>query len=286
MGLWMLRVSAEFLQRSCQQLLTKEITCTCWVYVWSLHCTLSLIRNFAVYSILNLQVARAALKTLGTLRSNPTASLSASSSYFSSLFSAPSLPITIASSSVWLSHSVQLQILSLRACYQVSRLERLLASGKSFGDLSWECVSVSRAIVEAFIVRRILEAIDNETEGLLSVGIGEGERSVVRDVMNFVSLTSDLQKVPRIIKLLLTSFFQYILHTIEQALPDLLEFGIIGASSPSASSLAILSSPIESLRAQIDMLAQRILPQSVSLVDSFGFSDYDLDSAVSLHEEP
>lgn len=147
-------------------------------------------------------------------------------------------------------------------------------------------MSVSRAIVEAFIVRRILEAIDNETEGLLSVGIGEGERSVVRDVMNFVSLTSDLQKVPRIIKLLLTSFFQYILHTIEQALPDLLEFGIIGASSPSASSLAILSSPIESLRAQIDMLAQRILPQSVSLVDSFGFSDYDLDSAVSLHEEP
>lgn len=28
MGLWMLRVSGEFLQRSCLQLLTKEITCT------------------------------------------------------------------------------------------------------------------------------------------------------------------------------------------------------------------------------------------------------------------
>lgn len=161
-----------------------------------LHCSqiLSLsILIIVLYSILNLQVARAALKTLGTLRSNPTVPLSASSSYLSSLFPAPSLPIAINSSTEWLNHSVQLQILSLRACYQVSRLERLLASGKSFGDLSWECVNVSRAIVEAFIVRRMLEAVGNEKEGLLCVGIGEGEKKVIRDVINFVSLTSGLQ---------------------------------------------------------------------------------------------
>lgn len=41
-----------------------------------------------------------------------------------------------------------------------------------------------------------------------------------------------------------------------------------------------LASPAETLRAQIDDLAQKLLPELVGLTDSFGFSDWDLDSEV------
>lgn len=97
--------------------------------------------------------------------------------------------MTIPTSSFgWLSHSLIINLISLRATHQVLRLERMLKSGKKFGDLSWECVGVSKAIVEAFLVRRILEAIDSN-DGLLNRGkdMGNAERAVVKDLIDFVS---------------------------------------------------------------------------------------------------
>lgn len=71
------------------------------------------------------------------------------------------------------------------------------------------------------------------------------------------------------------------LHTIEQALPDLLEFGTLKAVPVTASSEAIQHGPIELLRYSIDQLARNaVLPQAVGLTDAFNFSDYDLDSAL------
>lgn len=133
-------------------------------------------------SILNLQVARAALKTLASLRQNPSTPLSPSSAYFTSLTTS-SLPL---SPSSWFSHPVLLQVISLRAALQVQRLERLLGAGKKFGDLSHECTAVSRGIVEAFLVRRMLEAIDNEEEGLLCRGVAPAEKAVVQNLIHFV----------------------------------------------------------------------------------------------------
>lgn len=75
---------------------------------------------------------------------------------------------------------------------------------------------------------------------------------------------------------------QYILYTLETALPDLLEFGIIAPAPHSASASVHLSSPVESLRRELNHLASKvILPASIGLVDGFGFSDFDLDTAVS-----
>ena len=69
------------------------------------------------------------------------------------------------------------------------------------------------------------------------------------------------------------------LHTVEQALPSLLEFGII-APPPSPSSLSRTSQPssIDTLRLEIDQVAQQLLPEIVGLTDSFGFSDWELNS--------
>ena len=68
--------------------------------------------------------------------------------------------------------------------------------------------------------------------------------------------------------------------TIESAVSDLLEFGIITPVSASASAAVVLSSPIELLRQQIDSLAQKLLPEAIGLTDAFGFTDWDLSSEV------
>ena len=135
--------------------------------------------------ILNLQVARAALKTLKAIRSDPSTPLAPSSAYLASL-SAPFTPLVSAPQS-WLSHQFLLHIISLRAALQVQRLERLVGAGKQFSELSWECVAVSKSIVEAFLVGRMLGAID-EPEGLLRAGIEGAERKTIVDLIHFVRL--------------------------------------------------------------------------------------------------
>lgn len=136
-------------------------------------------------SILNLQVARAALKTLGSVRANPSTKLSPSSAYLASLGVSTSRTVSITDASSWLSRPLQLQVISLRAALQVERLERLLASGKPFSKLSWECVAVSKAIVEAFLVSRMIAALDDG--GLLVQGAGPAERKVMETLIHFVS---------------------------------------------------------------------------------------------------
>lgn len=146
--------------------------------------------------ILNLQVARAALKTLKSVRASPQTPLSPSSAYLASL-SAPFTPLVSAPQN-WLSHQFLLHIISLRAALQVQRLERLVGAGKQFSELSWECVAVSKSIVEAFLVGRMLVAID-EPEGLLSGGIDGAERQVIVDLVHFVRPSLPPHRAPILI---------------------------------------------------------------------------------------
>lgn len=145
--------------------------------------------------ILNLQVCRGALKTYSTLSAATT--LSPSSAYFSAL-STPFSPLSTSPAS-WFDHDLLLQLVSLRAALHVKRLERLLKSGKAFGDLSWEAVGASRAIVEAFLVRRMLVAIDDEAEGLLRKGAREEERKVMVDLIHFVRFSCRLLSETRML---------------------------------------------------------------------------------------
>ncbi|GAA5876874.1 hypothetical protein JCM1840_002687 [Sporobolomyces johnsonii] len=205
--------------------------------------------------ILHLQVARAALKSFRSFVSSPSTNpLSPSSAYLSSLRPAPSLPLAPPTS--FLSPSILIHLLSLRAALSVARLAGL---GKKPSELSWESVEVSKVVVEAFLARRMGEAV--EEGGLLVDGAGEREREVMRKVVLF-----------------------FLLDTVERALPALLEFGILAPPSPLAlldpSSSASRSAPswIDILRREVDQLAQQLLPELVGLTDSFGFSDWELDT--------
>ena len=74
----------------------------------------------------------------------------------------------------------------------------------------------------------------------------------------------------------LTQSLQYNLSTLEGALPDLLEQGLI--SAPPSSSSTTLNSPAESLRLAVAVHAVGLVPRVIGLTDAFGFTDYDLDS--------
>ncbi|GAA6008466.1 hypothetical protein JCM11491_004489 [Sporobolomyces phaffii] len=214
--------------------------------------------------ILHLQVARAALKSLRGYSAAPKETqLSPSSAYLATLDPAPRLPV--AGPESWTDLAFLAHVLDLRAALAVAHLARMMdRDGKRFGELSWECVPVSQAVVEAFLARRMLAAVDDR-DGLLVAGAGPAEQQVFRKVIVF-----------------------FLLHTVEQALPSLLEFGII-ATPASSSSLSPAGaggasssprSPIDVLRLEIDQVAQSLLPELVGLTDSFGFSDWELNSVV------
>ncbi|GAA5920067.1 hypothetical protein JCM1841_004075 [Sporobolomyces salmonicolor] len=205
--------------------------------------------------ILHLQVARAALKSFHSFVTSPsTNSLSPFSAYLSTLRPPPSLPLAPPTS--FLSPSFLIHLLSLRAALSISRLAGL---GKKPSELSWESVETSKAVVEAFLARRMGEAM--EDGGLLVDGAGEREREVMRKVVLF-----------------------FLLHTVEEALPALLEFSILAPPAPrallgaSVSSSRAIPNWIDLLRLELDQLAQQLLPELVGLTDSFGFSDWELDT--------
>lgn len=236
---------------------------------------------------MHLQVARSALKSLSTFLSSPKTALSPSSAYLSSLHPLPSLPLAVSAPSSFLSPALQLQLISLRASFGVARLAKFVQSGKKWSELSHECVEVSKGVTEAFLVRRMLEAVEGD-EGLLSKGAGKKEKEVLKTLVSFVrheGCLLSLSMFPRLTLLsqLDDSFtLQYILHTLETALPFLLEYGIIAPSPPSLDPSSPASvDAIEALREQLNSLAKQLLPEMVGLVDAFGFSDWELDSAVS-----
>lgn len=58
--------------------------------------------------------------------------------------------------------------------------------GKKFADLSWECVALSEAVVEAFLAKVMVDALAEG--GSLARGAGSNEQQVLKQVVIFVSL--------------------------------------------------------------------------------------------------
>ncbi|KAJ7102303.1 acyl-CoA dehydrogenase/oxidase C-terminal [Mycena belliarum] len=113
---------------------------------------------------------------------------------------------------------------------------------------------ISRAVTEVFVAARVGEMI-----GGLSKTLKQREAALVEKV-----------------------YILYLLTTIESALVDLLSFGLFRAmptSDPPRS-----RDPTRALRLAIATLCGELLPQAVGLSDAFGFSDWELDSALGVYD--
>ncbi|KAF7796497.1 hypothetical protein EIP86_007675 [Pleurotus ostreatoroseus] len=110
---------------------------------------------------------------------------------------------------------------------------------------------VSRAVTEAFVA----EQLEGFINGLRDELPGKNA-SVVRNLLHLC-----------------------ILSMLESALVDLLSFALI--STPSHANQDDVSLP---LRKEIQRLCLALLPQAVALSDAFGFSDWELDSALGVYD--
>ncbi|BGP19965.1 hypothetical protein JCM10213v2_008096 [Rhodosporidiobolus nylandii] len=143
--------------------------------------------------LLNLQVARAALKSYQAFSRSSSAPLTPFSAFLRSQSLAT--PLSLPSSpACWSSPALLLNLLDLRAALLTRRLALLLESGRAWEHLSWECVELSRAVSESWLARKMAEAV--KEGGEFAKEIGASEREVLKKVVLFFLLNLALSAFP------------------------------------------------------------------------------------------
>ncbi|TBU22641.1 peroxisomal oxidase [Dichomitus squalens] len=108
---------------------------------------------------------------------------------------------------------------------------------------------VSRAVTDAFVAVQVSEIVRG-----LEGDVGEKDAAVLRKLYTLHLLTA-----------------------VESGLVDILSFGLLGEAGPGGD-------PSRSLRVAIKGLCEELLPEAIGLSDGFGFSDWELDSALGVYD--
>ncbi|KAI1785435.1 peroxisomal oxidase [Ganoderma leucocontextum] len=108
---------------------------------------------------------------------------------------------------------------------------------------------VARAVTDAFVAVQVGEIVRG-----LEDGVGGKEAAVLRKLYTLHLLTA-----------------------VEGGLADVLSFGLLGEAGPAGN-------PSRGLRVAIKRLCEELLPEAIGLSDGFGFSDWELDSALGVYD--
>ncbi|KAF8153565.1 peroxisomal oxidase [Mycena galopus ATCC 62051] len=202
--------------------------------------------------VLDGQVLRAALKAFRGIFSStsPTAasSLSPTSRYLRLLLDRELVPPELNPTS-WTQPATAILLLEWRAALLVHESAQTLSEPDATATQR-----VSRAVTEAFVAARVGEMIE-----ALGTVLAQREAKVVAKV-----------------------YLLYLLTTVESSLVDLLSFGLFRAAptgNPPRS-----RDPTRVLRLAIAELCRELLPEAIGLTDAFGFSDWELDSALGVYD--
>ncbi|KAJ7653680.1 peroxisomal oxidase [Mycena polygramma] len=202
--------------------------------------------------VLDGQVLRAAMKAFRAIfTSTPPArasSLSPTSQYLRLLLDKTLSPPEL-SPSPWKQPGTAILLLEWRAALLVHETAQNLAEPDATATQR-----VSRAVTEAFVAARVGEMID-----ALATTLKKHEAEVVRKL-----------------------YILYLLTTVESALVDLFSFGLIRASTTGNPPRPC--DPTRALRLAIVQLCGELLPDAIGLSDAFGFTDWELDSALGVHD--
>lgn len=215
---------------------------------------LFLFRSLQNY-ILMQQVGRAALKTLGELKKDPQARTSNTSSFIKAIVTPGAVPFKPpTSASEWLRPETYTNALGLRAALLVSGLAADVAGGRVFGDLSYECIEVATSHAEVTVNAWFAEAVKDDAE---SFG-----PDCVKWLEKLVALNA-LTSVARNITPL--------------ALPSAKGRGLAGIKEGVS---ALTPESVLHLETAIRTLVEELLPQAIPLSDAFGWTDWELGSAL------
>jgi acyl-CoA oxidase len=144
----------------------------------------------------------------------------------------------------WHNPQTAIKLLEWRAALMVQSFAR---NAKTTGADGGVYYRLSRAITEAFIAARVGDMI---TE----IKLNANEKRVLNQLLNL-----------------------YLLTTIEVSLADFLSFSLIVPPGNS-------KEPGSDLREMIAKLCLALLPEAIALTDAFGFSDFELNSALGVYD--
>ncbi|KAI5121476.1 hypothetical protein M0805_003932 [Coniferiporia weirii] len=146
---------------------------------------------------------------------------------------------------LWTDWHVPILVLELRAARAVE--ERFIAQALEEVDASSDH-RVSRAVTEAYVAVQVGEMIR-------TLPLSEESASIVKTLLKL-----------------------YLLSTVETAMADILSFNIISSRLTGRG-----REPLKALRLEIASLCAELLPEAISLTDAFGYSDWELDSALGVY---
>ncbi|KAJ6477780.1 peroxisomal oxidase [Mycena sanguinolenta] len=202
--------------------------------------------------VLDGQVLRAALKAFrGLFASTPVAeksSLSPTSHYLRLLLDKDLVPPELNAAS-WTQPATAILLLEWRAALLVHESAQTVSEPDATMTQR-----VSRAVTEAFVAARVGEMIVR-----LGAILAEREAKVVGKV-----------------------YLLYLLTTVESSLVDLFSFGLFRASPTGDPPRS--RDPSRALRLAIAGLCGELLPEAIGLTDAFGFTDWELDSALGVYD--
>ncbi|EFI26847.1 acyl-CoA oxidase [Coprinopsis cinerea okayama7 len=193
---------------------------------------------------LDQQVVRAALKSLKGLSSST--NLSPSSYYLRLLIPPVSVPNFKLTPDQWLDPANPVLLLEWRAALVVQEMARNLKEPDASVNQR-----VSKAVTEAFVARQVGDMIN---EAQTKLGNKRQKEALV------------LGQV----------FLLYLLTTLEAGITDVLSFGLLSSTTGSDAT--------RSLRLAIQRVCQALLPEAIGLTDAFGFTDWELDSALGVYD--
>ncbi|KDN43088.1 acyl-CoA oxidase [Tilletiaria anomala UBC 951] len=209
--------------------------------------------NFVLFQ----QVGRAMLKLAGELKQDRSAKVTATTAFVRALHDADAIRFRAPTAAVeWLRPDVFASALNLRAARLVGDLQAELDAGRRFVDLSWECVEVGRSHAEVVVSTWFAEAVADDAQAL-----GTAEVAWISKLVALNALMSLSRNIT----------------------PLALPMGTSGAAGLAAykPGQAILTAEsVKALETAIRGLVEELLPQVIGLSDAFGWTDWELSSAL------
>ncbi|PWN92680.1 acyl-CoA oxidase [Acaromyces ingoldii] len=206
--------------------------------------------------VLAQQVGRAMLKNVGELKKDPNFKVSTTTWFLETIAKAGTAKFTApASPADWLKPDVYTRALGLRAARRVADLAAEVSSGRRFVDCSWDCVEVARSHAEVVVNAWFTEGIEDDAERF-----GPTESQWMRKLVALHALICIARDVTPL------------------ALPAAKGRAL---ADYRASNSAILSpEAVLHLESAIRSLVEELLPQVIGLTDAFGWTDWELCSAL------
>lgn len=195
--------------------------------------------------VLDQQVVRAAVKSHSNmLKLGDVSALSPSTMYLRLLLGSTSGP-SLPSDTAWQDPATVIHLLEWRAALLVREFAKNIDEPDVFAGQR-----VAKAVIEAFVAARVGDIIKSLPDTI------NGKQDNIKH----------LEKL----------YLLFLLTSLESGIVDLLSFGALGTSNG--------RDVTRTLRLAIKDLSNKLLPEAIGLTDAFGFTDWELDSALGVYD--